>query len=150
MMDELADAPTAIADTEETPVDLQRESYHETQTPFAANVASNERTPFRVVNPDDLRDGDGTLRRALELWSCRNGAVQYNQWQSVFFAMQREHKIVDTEAYPGETQSERQKIISELHKEIQEQNYGPDHLAMALLRQRAEQGAIGGLAPRVV
>ena len=36
------------------------------------------------MSPDDLKDGDGTLRRALELWSCRNDPATYNQWQSVF------------------------------------------------------------------
>ena len=71
-------------------------------------LASNERNPVGIVDPDDLRDGNGTLRRALELWSCRNGPVQYNTWQSVFFAMIREHGIIDTEAVPDESKSERQ------------------------------------------
>ncbi len=50
------------------------------------------------INPEDLRDGDGTLRRGLELWSCRNGPVRNNQWQSVFFALIREHGLTDEEA----------------------------------------------------
>ena len=42
-----------------------------------------------AINPEDLRDGDGTMRRALELWSARKGPVVYNQWQSVYFAIIR-------------------------------------------------------------
>ena len=96
-------------------------------------MASSERA---TINPEDLRDGDGTLRRALELWSCRNGPVQYNQWQSVFFALVREYGVRDEEAFSGETQPEKQQRIREMFNEIQESLHGPDHLAAALLRRK--------------
>ena len=52
------------------------------------------------VNPEDLRDGNGTLRRALELWICRHGPIQYNQWQSLYFALLRNGRT-DEEAPEG-------------------------------------------------
>ena len=102
-------------------------------------MASSERI---IVNPEHLRDGNGTLRRALELWSCRNGPVQYNQWQSVFFALIMEHGMEDEEALPGESQSGRQKRIRGMHQEIQEALHGPDHLAVVLLRKKSRHDPI--------
>ena len=54
------------------PRHLQLESYHETGAPNVETMASSERAAF---NLEDLRDGDGTLRTALELWSIKNGPV---------------------------------------------------------------------------
>ena len=59
-----------------------------------------------VINPEDLRDGNGTLRRALELWNSRRGPVQYNSWQSVYFSLIREHGYADESAIQGETPSD--------------------------------------------
>ena len=94
-----------------------------------------------VIQPDDLVNGDGTLRRALELWSCRHGPVQYNQWQSAFFALLRSPNVVDDEAPADESSSARQKRIREWHDQIQEANHGPDHLAQALLAAAARTAA---------
>ena len=79
------------------------------------------------VNPEDLRGGDGTMRRALELWSCRHGPVRYNQWQSVFFALIREHGVKDEGAVKKEPPSDKQARIRALYSEIQEATHGPDH-----------------------
>ena len=69
--------------TVRAPQTLQQESYHQTNQPDVGTVAVSERA---TINPEDLRDGDGTLSLALQLWSSRNSPVQYNKWQSVFFA----------------------------------------------------------------
>ena len=95
-----------------------------------------------VISPEDLVNGSGTLRRAMELWSCRHGPVRYNQWQSAFFAMMRMPGVEDDEAAPGESLSERQKRMVEMHEEVQSGNFGPDHRAMALVAA-AEDGAGG-------
>ena len=86
-----------------------------------------------VISPDDLRNGDGTLRRAMELWSARHGPVQYNHWQSAFFAMLRVPEVEDMEAASGESLSEKPKRMQEMHAEIQLLNFGPDHRAMAVV-----------------
>ena len=86
-----------------------------------------------VISPDDLANGNGTLRRAMELWSCRHGPVRYDQWQSAFFAMMRMPGVEDEEAAPGESLSERQKRMAEMHDELQLGNFGPDHRASMLV-----------------
>ena len=113
-------------------------TYNENHTtssnqPFVVTMALSERA---AVNPEDLRGTDGTVRRALELWSCRNGPVPYNAWQSVFFELIRDHDAQDEGKEPGETQAAKQKRIRKLYNEIQEELHGPDHLAEALLQKR--------------
>ena len=92
-------------------------------------MTSNEKT---VVNPDHIQDHDGTVRGALQLWSCRNGPVQYNPWQSVYFALIRDHKIKDEGALLGETYADRASRVRKMYLEIQESLHGPDHMAEAL------------------
>ncbi len=55
------------------------------------------------IDPDDLQNGDGTLRLAMKLWCAKHGPVQYNAWQLVFFALMRDHGYVDLEAPEGES-----------------------------------------------
>ena len=97
-----------------------------------------------VINPDDLRNMDGTLRTALTLWSCRNGPVPYNTWQSIFFALLRRADIDDDEAPDGESASMRQARIQAMHREIQRQMHGPDHIAAGYLNAAAGEGSARG------
>ena len=46
---------------------------------------------------------DGTVRSALKCWSRRVGPVPYNDWQSVFFALIREHSLTVEGSVVGET-----------------------------------------------
>lgn len=94
-------------------------------------MASSERV---TINPEGLRDGDGTLRRALERWSCRTGPVKYNQWQSVFSTLVREYEMKDEEAPAEEARAERQKRIRDMYHGIQGRIHRLDHLAIELLR----------------
>ena len=73
-----------------------------------------------VIEDEDIKEGDGTLRRAMELWNARKGPVTYNVWQSAFFAMRRNERIVDTDAVPGEAPSDRQKRMRTMFIEVQE------------------------------
>ena len=116
------------SDAQSNQLALQRESYHRTQQPTVANVASNERA---VIDQQDLEGSDGTLRQALRLWNARQGPVIYNQWMSAFFAMTRDFKMEDTDRPPEETQSAKQKRISAMFHEIQTELHGPDHLVQA-------------------
>ena len=85
-----------------------------------------------VVEASTIEDRDGTLRNAMELWSCHVGAVQYNAWQSGYFQMLRDHNLIDEGAPDGETQSARQTRIREMHTEIEREIHGPDHKRQAL------------------
>ena len=95
-----------------------------------------------TINPEHLQGGNGTLHRALELWSCRNGPVQYNTWQSVFFGLIRDHGYKDEGAVDGETSSQRQKRIRTEYNEIHLSIHGPDYLAAALLSQKSERETV--------
>ena len=97
-----------------------------------------------VIDPEHVKDGDGTLRTALQLWCCRNGPVQFNQWQSAFFALARMPGLTDEETSAGESLSTKQKRIRDMYDEIQGAIYGSDHKAAALLKVRAStEPAIG-------
>ena len=72
-----------------------------------------------VINPEHLEGGDGTMAMALQLWSCRNGPVVYNQWQSLYFALRRSG-ITDEAHPPGETQGDMQKRLRTTYKELHE------------------------------
>ena len=116
------------------PRNLQLESYHGTGTSIVAMMASSGRVQ---VDPEHLRGGDRTLRRAMELWSCRNGAVPYNKWQSVYFALiRRGYEDRTAPFWPdtavGETQQEKQKRIREMYVAVQTDLHGPDYLALAV------------------
>jgi len=104
-----------------------------TKSQTVDTMTSNEKT---VVNPDHIQDHDGTVRGALQLWSCRNGPVQYNPWQSVYFALIRDHKMKDEEALLGETYADRASRVRKMYLEIQESLHGPDHMAEALKAAR--------------
>ena len=100
-----------------------------------------------VVNPEDLRGGDGTIRRALELWSCRNGPIRYNEWQSLFFGLIREHGFEDDEAPSGESKAARGLRIRVMYNEIQEEFHGPDHLAASVVLEAARSEAGREMVP---
>jgi hypothetical protein len=98
-----------------------------------------------TINAEHLNDGDGTLQRALELWSCRNGPVPYNYWQSVYFGLLRDHGYND-EYYaqrPAPGPVERQARVRSLWQEIQKEQHGDDHAAAALIRVKAAGQSIG-------
>ena len=63
-----------------------------------------------TINPEDLRDSDGTLFSTLQFWSCWNGPVIYNPWQSMYFALLREYGMVDEECPAGENMSSKRAI----------------------------------------
>jgi len=96
------------------------------------------------IDITQLREGDGSLKMALELWSIRNGPAPYNQWQSVYNELLREHGYSDeywvlkkqlSKDYP----KERQARIRNLYNEIQAELHGPDHQVASLIRGRQDQ-----------
>eukprot|EP00973_Karenia_brevis_P001838 251006-Karenia_brevis.AAC.1 len=74
---------------------------------------------FANLTMEDIQDGDGTLKRALELWASRKGPVKYNQWQSAYFALIR-LGYVDPEKEQGEGRIQTQMRIQRLYIEIQQ------------------------------
>ena len=96
-------------------------------------MASSERAQ---VDPEDIRDANGTVRTELEMWSRANGPVTYNKWQSVYFALLREHGLQDDEVQENESMGDKQKRIRDLYRVIQGAVHGPDHLALAMQRRK--------------
>ena len=74
-----------------------------------------------TISKEDLRDGDGTLKRALELWSCRNGPASYNAWQSLYWGLIRDYGYHDEylEEHPDVGPRERAEHVRSLWLEIQ-------------------------------
>ena len=95
-----------------------------------------------VVNAEHIAEHGGSLKRAMELWSSRNGPVNYNTWQSLYFALLRDHGLIDEDVVAGESQSDMQKRIRARYHEIQSEVHGPDHLAQSILAQ-AKRNAEG-------
>ena len=65
-----------------------------TKRPIVETMASSDKV---VVNAEHIAEHGGSLKRAMELWSSRNGPVNYNTWQSLYFALLRDHGLTDEE-----------------------------------------------------
>ena len=90
-----------------------------------------------VVRPEDISGNDGTVPSALRMFSARRGPVTYNPWQSAYYSLLRDFKMVDEDLSEQEVQvygpaAARQRRISKLFNEIQAELHGPDHLAEAV------------------
>ena len=97
-----------------------------------------------TIDITHLREGDGSLKMALELWSIRNGPAPYNQWQSVYNELLREHGYKDEywvqrKQLATDLPKERQARIRKLYNEIQAELHGPDHQVASLIRGRQDK-----------
>ena len=104
------------------------------------------------IDPEHLRDGDGTVLRAMELWSARNGPVNYNYWQSIYFQLVKppyglkdilatSSRMYDPRPVPAnESAKEKQTRLQRMHEEVQFDLYGPDHRAQALRNKPVDVG----------
>ena len=102
-----------------------------------------------VVKPEDIAGHDGTVPSALRMFSARRGPVTYNPWQSAYYALLREYKMVDEDPSDQEVQvyglaTAKQRRVNALYNEIQAELHGPDHLAEAC--KRMAKGASEALA----
>ena len=84
-----------------------------------------------VVKPEDIAGHDGTVPGALRMFSARRGPVTYNPWQSAYYALLREYKMVDVDPSEQEVQvyglaTAKQRRVSALYHEIQAELHGPD------------------------
>ena len=66
------------------------------------------------------------VRDALIHWNRRVGPVPYNDWQSVFFALIREHGLIDYGASDNEPSADRQVRILDMYEEIQTALHGAE------------------------
>ena len=82
-----------------------------------------------VIDPADVKDSDGTVKGALTLCCGSIGEpMGYNPFQSMYFALMREHKCRDEGAVPEETSATRQKFelcIMKCCAIFGDQNIGP-------------------------
>ena len=97
-----------------------------------------------TIDITQLREGDGSLKMALELWSIRNGPAPYNVWQSVYYELLREHGYEDEywvqrRQLAKDLPKERQARIRNLWNEIQAELHGPDHQVASLIRGRQDK-----------
>ena len=78
-----------------------------------------------TIQEEDITGAaDQSVRAVLENWSRRVGPVIYNDWQSAFFALIREHGMIDEDSVTGESAAERQARIRELYDEVLTALYG--------------------------
>jgi len=104
-----------------------------------------------VINPEHVRDSDGTVRNVLTLWSCRaDCAVQYNAFQAAYFALIRELGFSDEGAVEEENAAARQTRIRAMYQEIQTELWGPDFRAQAALASGSAVGAVASTQGEVV
>ncbi len=81
-----------------------------------------------VIDPVDVNDSDGTVRGALVLCCTSIGEpIGYNPFQSMYFALIREHKCRDEGAVPEETGAARQKRIRALYQEVLSDLWGSEY-----------------------
>ncbi len=83
-----------------------------------------------VIDPEDVNDSDGTVQGALVLCCTSIGEpIGYNPFQSMYFALIREHNCRDEGAAPAESGAVRQKRIRALYQEVltifTDQSIGP-------------------------
>ena len=86
-----------------------------------------------TINPDHLLGGDGSMEMALSLWSSRNPPVIYNQFQSLYYALRRDHNVPVPLWGDGQTE---QSWLRTMHREIQTSHHGPDFAALAVMNQQ--------------
>ena len=100
-----------------------------------------------TIKPEHIDDHDGTLRSAMEMWNVRTGPVSYNQWQSAWFTMLRGHGVTDEDARAEEPRAETQERMKTMYEEVQTVNFGSDHRAEALKKQRRAERAPSPAVP---
>ena len=83
-----------------------------------------------VIDPEDVNDSDGTVKGALVLCCTSIGEpIGYNPFQSMYFALIREHSCRDEGALPEESGAVRQKRIRALYHEVLSDLWGSDYRA---------------------
>ncbi len=80
-----------------------------------------------VIDPADVNDSDGTVKGALTLCCGSIGEpMGYNPFQSMYFALIREHECRDEGAVPEETGAARQKRIRALYHGVLSDLWGSE------------------------
>ena len=99
-----------------------------------------------TVTAEDIVGSDDTLKGALSVWILKHGVVDYNKFQSVYFSLKRDHHYEDPDEVQGENQSERQRRMMALYRQVNAEAWGQDW-ATAIMRQpvrrASEEGAVG-------
>ena len=132
---------------------LQQESYHEPRRPAAGGTQGARETlaalqsggpdlsgkpqsrHLTVVERDvvtldeaDVEGHEGTVESALKCWSIKNGPVNYNDWQSLYFWVLRmglQGRVRQSNS--AEAKAAVQKEMQRLYKEIHEECHGKEY-----------------------
>ena len=96
------------------------------------------------LHVEDLEAGRGKVIPTLYVHSARVGPVNYNKFQSWYFSGLRDWKLVDDQAPPRETATERQIRMIQTHEDMMFELHGPLHKSTAakLELERREKEAI--------
>ena len=86
-------------------------------------MASSSRV---TVAAEDIVGSDDTLKGALSVWILNHGVVDYNKFQSVYFSLKRDHHYEDPDEVQGENQSERQRRMMALYRQVNAEAWGQD------------------------
>ena len=56
-----------------------------------------------VITKEEIEGHENSLHKAMRIWAARRGApCMYQTWQSLYYALIREHEFVDEETVSGE------------------------------------------------
>ena len=86
------------------------------------------------VDLEHLRGSDGTVESAISLWQSRNPAIQWNEWQSLWYAL-RKAGYADPEC-EGKDQSYVGRRVRAAYEQVSESMHGPEYKAIALTAAR--------------
>ena len=71
-----------------------------------------------MITPESVQGGDGSITKALELWSSRNDPIDFNDWQKLYWALVRSG--FQEVSPPEEARQQRVQKIAGLWRTIQE------------------------------
>ena len=81
-----------------------------------------------VIDPEDVNDSDGTVKGALILCCTSIGEpIGYNPFQSMYFALIRDHSCRDEGAVPEESGAARQKRTQALYHAVLSDLWGSEY-----------------------
>lgn len=100
-----------------------------------------------VITKADIEGHENSLHKAMRIWTARRGApCMYQTWQSVYYALIREHEFVDEEAVPSEGKQGVSARIKDKYETVMLEMFGPNFRVDAAKANR-EQQFVGGEEP---
>ena len=64
----------------------------------------------QAITSESVQGGDGSITKALELWSSRNVPIDFNDWQKLYWALVRSG--FEEVSPPGDSRQQRAQKIT--------------------------------------